>query len=52
VSDFCLIDRRISVNVPPDGPDLANVFDTLETVLHVFEHNETYDRLCATPDAP
>lgn len=46
MSDFCLNDRRISVNVPPDGPDPENLFDTLETVLEILGHNEVFDQLC------
>lgn len=53
VSDFCLNDRRLTVSVPPtDGDDIDNQWDTLETVLKIFQHNEVYDQLCVKPSVP
>lgn len=48
VSDFCLVDKRISVEVEPaPGTETeANQFDTEQTVNEVLSHNEVHDRLC------
>jgi hypothetical protein len=48
VSDFCLVDQRLTVEVAP-GPgvdDPTNQFDTDETVRQALAHNEVHDRLC------
>lgn len=50
VSDFCLADKRISVEVEPgagaEDAAVGNDFDTDVTVNEVLTHNEVHDRLC------
>lgn len=50
VSDFCLNDRRISLEVEPgagaEDAAAGNQFDTRETEAEVLTHNEVHDRLC------
>lgn len=46
MSDFCLNDRTIPANIPPDGPDVDNRFDTFATTLLILAHNEVHDQLC------
>lgn len=49
VSDFCLVDKRISVDPAPmkGMDDPGNQYDSEPTFLEVLEHNEVHDRLCA-----
>lgn len=51
VSDFCINDRPITVEVAPSpaADDPVNRYDSDETVNQVLEHNAVRDRLC--PDA-
>lgn len=54
VSDFCLNDRAISIEVAP-GPgadDPGNRYDSDLTVDQVLEHNAVRDRLCPNVAAP
>lgn len=48
VSDFCLNDRRLSVEpaLVAGQDDPGNYLDSDTTVLEVLEHNEVHDRLC------
>jgi hypothetical protein len=48
VSDFCLVDKRLSVEVAPapGADDPGNRYDTDQTVDEVIAHNEVHDRLC------
>ena len=48
VSDFCLNDRTITVEVAPTAgaDDPGNWYDSEETVGRVLEHNAVYRRLC------
>ncbi len=54
VSDFCLNDRAISIEVAP-GPnaeDPGNHYDSDQTVDQVLEHNAVRERLCAAQTNP
>ena len=48
VSDFCLIDKKVTVNVAPQAaaPDPQNIYDSDETVLQVLTHNNVHAALC------
>lgn len=48
VSDFCLNDRRISIEPAPAAgtDDPGNSFDSDPTVNEALEHNAVYDSLC------
>lgn len=48
VSDFCLIDKRVSVEPAPVAgvDDPGNQWDSDATLAEVLEHNEVHDRLC------
>lgn len=48
VSDLCLNDRSISIEVAPgpDADDPGNRYDSDLTVNQVLEHNAVRDRLC------
>lgn len=54
VSDFCLNDRRVSIEIEPavgaEDAVKGNDFDTDETVTEVLTHNQVYDRLCVKPE--
>ncbi|NLR72863.1 hypothetical protein HGI47_18465 [Novosphingobium sp. ERN07] len=51
VSDFCLNDRRISIEPAPAAgtTDPGNQWDTEQTVAEALEHNAVHDRLCPAP---
>lgn len=48
VSDFCLIDRPITVEPAPvaGADDPANQWDSEETTAAALEHNAVHRRLC------
>ncbi len=48
VSDFCLLDRRISAEPAPvaGADDKGNQWDTEETFAAVLEHNAALERVC------
>lgn len=53
VSDFCLNDRRLTTSVPGEAEDdPGNQWDTFDTVLQIFAHNEVHDRLCPPVTTP
>lgn len=51
VSDFCLNDQPLSVDVAPvaGADDPGNRHDSESTVLAVFSHNAVYHDLCDPP---
>jgi hypothetical protein len=50
VSDFCLVDKRLSAEpAPVAGDDPGNQWDTEQTFNEILAHNEVHDRLCASP---
>lgn len=48
VNDFCLIDKRVSVEPAPvaGADDVGNQWDTDQTLAEVLEHNAVHDRVC------
>lgn len=48
MSDFCLVDKRISVEPAPvaEAYDPGNQYDTDQTRDEILIHNEVHDRLC------
>lgn len=50
VSDFCLVDKELSVSVAPapDVNDVGNKYDSDQTVNEIFEHNLVHGTLCPT----
>lgn len=48
VSDFCLIDRKVTVEPAPAAgtDDPGNQWDTDETVHAILEHNSIHERIC------
>lgn len=54
VSDFCLNDQPITVNVAsaPGQHDPGNHLDSEETVGQVFAHNAVREQLCPAPAEP
>lgn len=48
VSDFCLNDRAITIEVAPEpnADDPGNRWDSDATVDQILEHNAVRDRLC------
>jgi hypothetical protein len=52
VSDFCLNDQPLTVNVASAGieNDPGNLLDSDPTVLQVFAHNAAFHGLCTAPN--
>lgn len=48
VSDFCLVDKAISVSPAPgpNAPDPRNEFDSDQTTIEVLQHNVVHSSLC------
>ena len=53
VSDFCLNDRILSFDVAPQTgqDDVANRYDSDQTVAMLIEHNAVHHRLCGKRQA-
>ena len=54
VSDFCLIDKTISMEPAPQSGanDVGNKWDSEQTVQEVLTHNAVHRSTCTTPSSP